>query len=87
MPHILLLPFYYAIFMYLSMTIIRVLGDILGLFQVDSTKKDPDEKIVKNKNREKTRSDKPNIRHKYNLRSRTRKGPKHRPAFGGLAEI
>ena len=87
MPHILLLPFYYGIFMYLSMNVIRILGHILGLFQLDSTKKEPVEKIVKNKNRETTCSEKPAVRHRYNLRSRTRKGPKHRPAFGGLVEI
>ena len=86
MPHILLLPFYYGIFMYLSMNVIRILGHILGLFQLDSTKKEPVEKIVKNKNKE-TRSEKAAVRHRYNLRSRTRKGPKHRPAFGGLVEI
>ena len=91
MPSIVFVPVLYVALMYIFLGIFGVIGLLLGLVQtyvgretVPTTSASPTK--IKKTSRSRSESP-PKSTHRYNLRSRRRKGPKHRPAFGGLVEI
>ena len=90
MPSIVFVPILYIGLMYFFLGVMGFLGVIIGLTQANSsTVSAPNKTKTKQKTRKTSMERKPDSvpTHRYNLRSRTRKGPKHRPAFGGLMEI
>tara|TARA_B100001093_G_scaffold423159_1_gene415967 strand:+ start:463 stop:723 length:261 start_codon:yes stop_codon:yes gene_type:complete len=86
MPNIIFIPILYAGLLYFFLGIFGVIGFLLGLLQTNTSAEPVPPKTKKAPSAEDIDGESyPTPKHRYNLRSR--KGPKHRPAFGGLVEI
>ena len=89
MIHLFFLPIFYISLMYLLLGLYTTFVLISDNRKLDNANniKTSSEPINKKSSQKDNQSISTTPTHRYNLRSRTRKGPKHRPAFGGLMEI